>query len=99
MKIKYLRLSKKERKEARERYFATESGARNKKRINVSLICSILCMLFSVYLIIDAFIGKQNTVWDKIYGFSILIIGFGMFLFYFKLRTRLVNDYLTKKKK
>lgn len=95
MKVKYLRLNKEERKEARDKFFATEQGIKSKKSLNRSLICSILCMLFSIYLLIDAFKNTHET-FDYIYGVCIAIISIMMFMFYLKIRVTVINNYLTK---
>lgn len=95
MKIKYLRLNKEERKEARDKFFATEKGILVKKKLNYGLFCSILLMLFSIYLLIDAIKNKLGT-WSIIYGVGVFVFGIVFLIYYFKIRTTVVNNYLTK---
>lgn len=95
MKIKYLRLSKEERKEVRKKFFETDKGILVRKKLNRSIFCSVFCILFGLYLLVDAYINTHKT-WDYIYGTGILVIGIIMIFFYFKIRAIVINNYITK---
>lgn len=98
MKLLYNQLSKEERKEARNKYFSTETGLYVKNKLKSSLICSILCMITGIFLTFDAFLRTFKLI-DKIYGILTIIIGIAMFIIYFKIRNNRVNNYLIKNKK
>ncbi|MBQ6840765.1 MAG: hypothetical protein IJO63_01455 [Bacilli bacterium] len=97
MKVKYLRLSKEERKKVKEKYYQTETGKYVKKKLISSLICAIGCLLFSAYLITDAFINNLST-FEKVYGFMILIVGMFLLIAYRKIYVRKINEYVIKNK-
>ena len=98
MKVKYLRLSKEERKKYRDEFYQTDEGKKVKKNLRQSLICNILCLLISIYLIYDAFF-KSISLMNKIYGISLFVLCIiGLFV-YRKVYVRRVNQYVTKKNK
>lgn len=96
MKVKYLRLSKKERKEIKQKYYETETGKYVKKKLNSALICSALCIAASLYIIIDAFINNLSII-EKIYGFVILFIGFCLLIANKRIFIKKINEYVIKK--
>lgn len=96
LKTKYQRMSKEDKKTAREKYYATPSGKAMKKTLRNGLICSILCFLVGAYLIYDAFVNT-NKLLDQIYGIVTFIFGIIFLLAYYKIRSKKVNDFLTKK--
>lgn len=97
MKVKYLRLHSEERKQAKKKYYQTQNGAYVKKKLKSALICSILCIIGSVYLIIDAFLNDL-TIIEKIYGF--VVLGFGIALLFIrrKIFVKKINEYVVKNK-
>lgn len=97
MKVKYLRLSKKERKEVKARYYDTNTGKYIKKKLTSALLCAIFCIICSIYLILDAFINDL-TILDKIYGFMILIIGIALLIAQRKIFIKKINEYVIKHK-
>lgn len=98
MKVKYLRLSKEERKKIKKEFYETNLGMYVKKKLTSALICSIFCLIMALYLIIDAFV-RDLSLMEKVYGFFILIVGIILIITYRKISVKKINEYLTKKKK
>ena len=97
MKVKYLRLNKKERKEAKNKFYQTETGKYVKKKLTSSLICALLCLILAIYCIVDAFINNLS-LFDKIYGIIILGIGIALLVAHRKIFIKKVNEYVIKNK-
>ena len=97
MKIKYLRLNKKERKEARKDFFMTNTGKYVRSKIRSSILCAIMCIIFSAYLIIDAFINDMNIL-QKIYSFAIMFIGIALLIASYRIYIKKINEFVVKKK-
>ncbi|MBE6148616.1 MAG: hypothetical protein E7167_03905 [Firmicutes bacterium] len=97
MKVKYLRLNTKERKKVKEKYYKSETGRYVKKKLLSALICAILCIVGSIYLIVDAFINDLSII-EKIYGFVILIIGIILLIAHRKIFIKKINEYVVKTK-
>ena len=97
MKIKYLRLNKNKQKEIRNKFYQTNNGKYIIKQLNIALICSLLCILVSIYLIYDAFINNSN-LYDKIYSIIILICGIVGLIAYYKIKIKKLNDYVINNK-
>ena len=98
LKIKYLRLSKDERKQKKKEYFNTEKGKYVKTKIQNSLICAIICIIFSIYIIIDNILNKM-TFLNMFYGISILIIGIILIIAGHIIKIKKINNYVVKNKK
>lgn len=97
MKVKYLRLSAKERKKVKEKYYNTENGKYVKKKLLSALVCAILCVIGAIYLILDAFINDLLLI-EKIYGFMILIFGIILLIAHHKIFIKKINEYVIKNK-
>lgn len=97
MKIKYLRMSKKEKKEVKDKFYATDAGKRLKKSLKFPNICGILTTIFGVFLLIDAIINKLK-IFDYIYAF--VTLGFGIFFIIAsrKIFVKRINAYVTMRK-
>lgn len=98
MKVKYLRLSKKERKKAKDKFYQTENGKFVKKKLTYALVCAVLCTVMAIYITAEAFIINSST-WDKAYGICLLIIGIILLIAYRKIYVKKINDFITSKKK
>ena len=96
MKIKYYRLSKEERKQYRDKFYATKKGKTFKKYTGYSYLMCILLVAFSIYYVIDAYINKLSK-WYYIYASILLIISIIMALSVRKVRVTKINDYIVKK--
>ena len=97
MRVKYQRLNKEERKKYRDDYYKTAVGKKVRKNLNHALICSILCFIFSIYLIYEAFF-LDNSIINKIYGLSLLAFSIIGFILYYRLRIKKINEYVVKLK-
>ncbi|MDE6284136.1 MAG: hypothetical protein K2M17_00095 [Bacilli bacterium] len=97
LKNKYQRLSKEEKKKAREDFFTTDLGKSLKFRFNRLLVVSVLLMLYSAYIIIDTFLNNGS-----LFGYSAGILVFIFALVFLIGRHKLIiektNNYLIIKK-
>ena len=97
MKVKYLRLSKKERKETKEKFYKTTNGKYVKKKLTSALVCSILCIGGAIYLIFDAFANNLSLI-EKTYGIMVLLIGIILLIARRKIFVKKINEYVIKTK-
>ena len=97
MKVKYLRLSKEEKKEVKKTYFATNEGKYIKKSLIELIICSSLTIIYSLYYIWDA-VSKNGSLLSKIFGIFIFAGGFAFLISARYIFIKKINNYLTKKK-
>ena len=97
MKIKYLRLSREEKKLVKQNFYKTNAGKNVKKHLTNALVCSIFCIGISIYIIVDAFI-QNVSFWNKIYGFFILGFGIAGIVAYHKIFFKKINEYVIKSK-
>ena len=96
MKIKYLRLTKEEKKQVQNDFYNTELGKEFKKYINISIIMNILLIIIGIYYILDTVIKKGNV--GYYYFSSVLIIIAIIFLFFiYKAKVKKYNDFVIKK--
>lgn len=92
MKIKYWRLTKDERKKARNNFYKTEFGKNISSRLTRLLVTGILGLLFSLYLLIF-----HESIWDITSGSLLLVASIVFIISSIKLRIRNINDFITKK--
>ena len=97
MKIKYFRLSKEEQKKYKKEYFNSKNGKNMKKYLNLGLLSFILVLCIGIFCIFDAFMNNLS-LWDKLYGFILVIFGIIGLLFYFKVKYKKINEYVISKK-
>ena len=97
MKIKYLRLSKDEKKNIKKDFLETKKGSIINKHLRNSKICAILCFAYAIFLIVE-YIIEKNSIFNIIS--ALLLIAFGIFCFIYSHRifVKSVNDYLVNKK-
>lgn len=98
MKIKYLRLSKEERKKINIKYFNTEKGKYIKKNLQNSLICGILCIFYGIYMLIDSILNKI-TFLNMFYSISIIVFGIILVIVTHIIKIKKLNNYVVKNKK
>lgn len=97
IKNKYQRLTKQERKEAREKFYSTNFGKEQKSRFNRLLLISILLFIYSLYLLIDTIIN-HGSIWTYVLSGFIFIFALIFLIGRHKVIVKNVNDYLIKKK-
>ena len=97
MKIKYLRLSKEEKKEVRDKFYKTPKGKRLKKYTNMSLIFNFLLLIYAIYFIIDTYINKGHRFY-YIYGFLFVALSIIMIISIRNIRIKMINNYVVNKK-
>ena len=97
MKIKYLRLSKDEKKKINKEFLETNKGKNINKNLRNARICAILCFVYSIYLIIEYFV-KKTTIFDIISAVVIVLFGIFSIIYAHKIFVKSVNDYLINKK-
>ena len=98
MKIKYLRLSKNERKKVKNEFYSTNKGSIIRKNLNNARICAILCLIYATYILIEHFI-KDNSVSNIVLSITVFIFGIGMLIYAHKIYLKSVNEYVVKNKK
>ena len=98
IKNKYQRLNKKERKDARLKYYETELGKVNKGRFTRLLWFGILSFIYSGVLILDTIINKHSP-WNYSLAGVMFIFGLIFIIGRKKIIIRNVNEYLIKKSK
>ncbi len=97
MKKNYRSLTKQERKEILNKYYQTDMGKINKNRFLRLLIYGILCITYSLVLIIEQLI-KNSSLWNYIMALVMLIFGLVFLIGRHKLIIRSINYYLVKNK-
>ena len=97
MKLKYLSIDKQRRKEIRKEYFNSNFGKKIKHYLSLTLITSILCFIYSIYLIYDAFFKHISTI-NKTYSITVLVSSIILIIAYIRVRLIKLNDYVIKKK-
>lgn len=98
MKLKYYTLNKNEQLSIKNEFYNTKLGKYIKRKLFSSLICGILCMIISIYVIIDNYLNNKN-IWEYVYGISLLCIGITFIIITHKVRIKKINNYLVKNKK
>lgn len=98
MKIKYNRLSKENKIKYKKEYYQTNEGKYVKRKLLSALVCGILCLIISIYLLIDAYISHLG-IWQYIYGSCVFVFGIMFIIFYFKILITKLNIYVIKNKK
>lgn len=98
MKVKYLRLSKEERKKVNNKYFNTEKGKYIKKKLQISFICGVLCIMYGIYLLIDSILSKI-TFLNMFYSISIIVFGIILVIATHIIKIKKLNNYVVKNKK
>lgn len=96
-KYKYQRLSKVEKKEAKNNFYQTEQGIELKKRFNRILLYSIILILFGIYLLVEAYIKKDSYA-QYVYGAILILFGIGFLISRGHVMMMKVNDFITRPK-
>lgn len=96
-KYKYQRLSKDEKKEAKNNFYQTEQGIELKKRFNRILIYSIILILFGIYLLVEAYIKKDSYA-QYVYGSILILFGIGFLISRGHVMMMKVNYFITTRK-
>ena len=96
-KYKYQRLSKDEKKEAKNNFYQTEQGIELKKIFNRILIYSIILILFGIYLLVEAYIKKDSYA-QYVYGSILILFGIGFLISRGHVMMKKVNEFITKPK-
>jgi len=96
LQTKFERLSKEEKKEAINGYYQTKKGQINKDRFFRLKLIGGICLIWSVYLVVDAFIRGYN-IWNYIMATLLFIFGIIFFVGRYKVLCRDVNNYLINK--
>lgn len=98
MKIKYLRLSKKEQADVKDSFYKTQKGIVVQKNLKVAKICAILCIIYSIYLVFDYLLNK-GSITDLLFAIAIFIFGLAGILYAHRIFLKAVNEYVIKSKK
>lgn len=98
MKIKYLRLSKEERKKIKKEYFASPKGKALKSKLRMVNISALGLFLCSIFITIQTFINK-TSYWNYIYSSCLVIIAIAFLVISYNLRLKRINNYVIEKRK
>lgn len=97
LKNKYQRLSRDEKKKAREDFYQTNDGKALRYRFTRLLIVSILLILYGMFLIIETLV-KHGSIFGIVSGILLFVFAFVFLIGRHKLIVDRVNKYLLKKK-
>ena len=97
MKIKYLRLTKEQRKKVKETYYNTPKGKALKSKLRLVLVSIIGLIICAIAILIDAIINKGST-WDYIYAACLGLIAICFIVVSYNLRIKRLNNYLINNK-
>ena len=97
MKKNYRTLTRQEKKATLNKYYQTDMGKINKKRFLRLLIYGILCITYSLVLIIEQLM-KNSSLWNYIMALVMFIFGLVFLIGRHKLIIRSINYYLVKNK-
>ena len=93
-RLKYYGLNKEERKELNKEYYKTDTGERVNKRLNRLLFTGIIGILFSILIFLS-----RNYIWELIISITLFVASAVFIIGGFRLRIRVLNEYLVKKGK
>ncbi|MBR4230925.1 MAG: hypothetical protein IKR74_02050 [Bacilli bacterium] len=97
MKVKYLKLSKEERKKIKQEYLATKKGTTITNNLKIARICALLCICYSAYLFINNII-REVSIPDIVTAVGVLSFGIFSIIYAHKIFIKSINDYLIGKK-
>ena len=99
MKNKYQRMNKEEKKNIKEKYFATEAGKSMSNRLIRLLITGLMGIFFSLYLVYSNYTNDGNSIWQYIMS-AILFVASLVFIFgSIKIKIKVLNKYAIKNSK
>ncbi len=96
MKNKYQRMSKEERAKVRNRYYKTEVGMAQRKRLIRLFIIGIIGIAFSIYLVVDAYLKGNVSVWTWIVAVIVTIFSLVYIASSIVLRGKSLNLFAVK---
>lgn len=91
----YNKLDKDLKKKAKERFLKSDLAIANKTRFIRIYICIVLLLIYSVYLLIF----NDNTWWEYYLAAISIISSILIFIFVYKIRIKLINEFLNSDKK
>jgi len=95
-KIKYDRMTKKEKKELIIKYKKTDKGREMYKRLIRLFIIGIICLIYSIYLFISNY---NNLTWvNYLMIIPLFIAAFVFMISSIYLRRKVLNQFAIKKK-
>lgn len=97
LKNKYQRLSRDEKKKAREDFYKTNDGKALHYRFTRLLIVSVLLILYGLFLIIETLV-KHGSIFGIVSGILLFVFALVFLIGRHKLIVDRVNKYLLKKK-
>ena len=93
MKTKYQKLSKDEKKNIKKEFLATKKGGNVNHNLKRARICALLCIIYSLYLIIDYLLKKEN-ISGLVSAFILLAFGIFSIIYSHIIFAKSINDYL-----
>lgn len=99
MKNKYQRMSKEEKKQTKEKYYATEDGKIMKNRLIRLFIIGVMGIAFSGYLVYSNITKDGNSIWQYLTASVLFIFSIVYIISSFKLRVKVLNKFAIKNSK
>lgn len=99
MKNKYQRMTKEEKKQIKEKYYATEDGKIMKNRLVRLFIIGVMGIVFSGYLVYSNITKDGNSIWQYLTAGILLIFSIVYIISSFKLRVKVLNKFAIKNSK
>ena len=97
MKKNYQNLTKKERQNLIQKYYATDNGKIAKNRFLRLLIFGWACIIYGFIVIITTLIN-DDSFWNYLMAFFVLLFGLVFLMGRKKILIRNLNNYLQKNK-
>ena len=97
MKIKYLRLSKDDKKRARCEFNKTPKGIAVRKNLRNALLCALLSIIYAGYLLWDYF-NKNKILTNVVMSVTLIIFAIISFIMVYKIYLKSVNQYVVDNK-
>ncbi len=98
MKVKYLRLSKLDKKKAQKLFYETDKGIIIRKNLRNANICSILSILYIIYLLWE-YIFKNRLFINLFLAITLTIFVITSFIVSRKIFVKAINQYVIDNKK
>lgn len=96
MKKNYFKLDKKEKLKIKENFLKQATGKNAKYFLQSSSLYGILCIIFGLYIIIDA-IRKNASLLEKIWGLFVFAAGVTFIVLAIVTFYKKLNKYINKK--
>jgi len=99
MKNKYQRMNKEEKKNIKNKYYATTEGKAMHNRLIRLLIIGFMGILFGIYLIYSNYTQDGNNIWQYILAGMLMVASLVFIIGSIKIKGKVLNKYAIKNSK